>query len=152
MSLCVLTIICFIITVRANPEDRCPSHKPAASILVDFSLCTYVRIPVDPGVCVCLICISTMGRLSKEALPIYTPIGHVWGIRSSSFLPLIGITQLSSFCQSKGVKCYLVLICISLTANEFEHHFMCLLALGVSFSVNCLSYHLPIFLLDLMPS
>lgn len=97
-----------------------------------------------------LICISTLGPLSKEALPIYTPIGHVWRILSSSFLPLIGMTQLSSFCQSKGVKCYLVLICISLTANEFEHHFMCLLALGVSFSVNCLSYHLPIFLLELM--
>lgn len=41
---------------------------------------------------------------------------------------------------------------MSLTTNEFEHHFVCLLAFGVSFSVNCLSYHLPIFLLELMSS
>ena len=103
--------------------------------------------------CVCvLICISSLGSLSRKALPIYTRIGHVWGILSSSFLPLIGITQLCSFCQAKGLKCYLVLICISLTTNEFEHRFMCLLAFGVSFSVNYLSYHLPILLLELMSS
>jgi hypothetical protein len=39
-----------------------------------------------------------------------------------------------------------------LTANEFGHHFFCSLAFGVSFSVNCLSQRLPVFLLEWMSS
>lgn len=145
-------ILCFIITVRINPDCYdLSSRKPTAHILVDrYHVVHVLEFLWVLGLCVCLIRMSSLGLLSKKALPIYTPIGHVWGRLSSSFLPLIGITQRSSFCLSEGVKCYLVLICISLTTNEFEHHFMCLLAFGVAFSVNCLSYHLPIFLLELM--
>lgn len=84
--------------------------------------------------CVHSICLSSLGGLSKKALSVCTSVGRVWGSLSSSFLPFTGIGQLSSFCLSKGVKCYLVLICISWTTNEFEPHFMCLLAFGVSVS------------------
>ena len=129
-----------------------PCRFPIVHVLEFFWVLVCVRACACTHVCARIICMSSLELLSKKALPIYTPIGHVWGILYSTFLPLIGITQLCSFCQSKGVKCYLVLICISLTTNEFEPYFMCLLAFGVSFSVNCLSYHLPIFLLELMSS
>lgn len=96
LLLCVHTTFCFITIVRANPHRYylSSSSKPTANILGDFPLGTCVRISLGPRVCVC---IGSLGPLSGKALPIYIPTSHVWGILSSSFLPLIGINQLFSF-------------------------------------------------------
>lgn len=79
---------------------------------------------------------------------------HQPRVRNPPFLrsALIGISRPWSFCQSEGAKWCLLLICISWTVNEFEHRSECSLAFGVSFSVNCLSRRLPVFLLDPMSS
>lgn len=40
---------------NSEGQPRGPLSLPQTCILVDFSLCTHVRIPVDPGVCVCVL-------------------------------------------------------------------------------------------------
>ena len=72
--------------------------------------------------------------------PFYIPISYVWEFQSLYIFTNTCFYIFLILAPLVGMKWYLtmVLIWISLVANHVEFHFMCFLAIGISFLKKCL--------------
>lgn len=89
----------------------------------------------------------------RLAVPV-SPTGSVEGAHIPTFLPAVGIFQLSNFCQSDSLSSdiTIALYYISLISNHFAHAVTCLRAFWFASSVNCLFIAFAYFALELFLS
>lgn len=85
--------------------------------------------------------LRTYKPFSKMPVASYAPTSRIWEFTCSTLLPkFVGDVLFNSSYSGEGVVVIVVLICVFLTTGDVEHSFICILAMCIFYSEDCVKY------------